>query len=71
MVPVKEEGSELRVGAPKLLFENHDLGALDLDPTAKRFLVAENPNFGAPQSVEVTVNWFAEVERKLREAKAP
>ncbi|HVT57985.1 MAG TPA: protein kinase [Thermoanaerobaculia bacterium] len=70
-VPVKEEGSELRVGTPGLLFENHELGGWDGDPTDTRFLAAENPNFGAPQSLDVTVNWFAEVRRKLQEAKTP
>ena len=69
--PVKEEANELRVGTPKLLFENHEIFGWDVDPTGTRFLTAEDPNFGERQNLEVTINWFAEVRRKVREAKTP
>jgi hypothetical protein len=35
----------------------------------KRFIAAENPNPGAQPRLDIVVNWFAEVRRKVQEAK--
>jgi serine/threonine-protein kinase len=70
-VPVAIKEGEVHPGAPKALFENHEILVFDADRAGQRFLAAENPNFGAETKLILVVNWFAEVKRKLREAKAP
>lgn len=69
--PVSMKGEELVVGAPKVLFDTHQIFFYDVTRDGKRFLVAEDPNPGAQPRLEVAVNWFAEVARRVREAKAP
>jgi Tol biopolymer transport system component len=69
--PVGAKGEEFFAGAPKVLFENHEIFTFDAGRDGKRFLVAENPSPGAQTRLDITVNWFAEVRRKVREAKAP
>lgn len=36
----------------------------------KRFFVAENPNPGMSSHLDLVVNWFSEVNRKVQEARA-
>jgi serine/threonine-protein kinase len=69
--PVAAKGDELVVGAPKVLFANHQITAYDVTRDGKRFLVAEDPNPGAPTRLDVVVHWDAEVRKKLAEAQAP
>ena len=51
--------------------QNHEIFAFDVAHDGKRFIVAEDPNPGAQTRLNMTINWFSEVKRKLREAKAP
>ncbi len=69
--PVSVKGEEPTIGAPHVLFDNHEIISFDVSRDGKRFLVAEDPNPGAQTSLDLTVHWFAEVRRKLREAKTP
>ncbi len=70
-VPVGSKGEDFVVGAPRALFETHQILAYDVARDGKRFLVAEDPNPAAQPALDVAVNWFAEVRRKVREARAP
>jgi serine/threonine-protein kinase len=70
-VPVASKGEDFVIGAAKVLFESHHIFYFDVTRDAKRFLVAEDPNPGAQSRLDLTINWFAEVRRKVREAKAP
>ena len=69
-VPV-EAGASFSYGAPKLLFDNPEVWTLDIAPDGQRFLGSKDPNFGAGSKISITTGWFSEIERKLREAKAP
>ena len=69
--PVGGTAEEFSSGTPRVLFENHEINSFDVSRDGRKFLVAEDPNPGAPPSLDLTVNWFAEVRRKVREAKAP
>ncbi len=69
--PVSSAKDEFAAGAPRTLFENHEIFAFDVAHDGKRFIVAEDPNPGAQTRLNMTINWFSEVKRKLREAKAP
>jgi len=69
--PVGAKGEDFIAGAPKVLFENHEIFDFAASRDGRRFLVAENPNPGAQPRLDIAVNWFAEVRRKVREAKAP
>jgi hypothetical protein len=70
-VDVQPQGEDLRVGTPHVLFENHEIYWYDVARDGKRFFVAENPNPGMSSHLDVVVNWFSEVTRKVQEAKAP
>jgi serine/threonine protein kinase/Tol biopolymer transport system component len=70
-VAVEPQGKDLRVGTPKVLFENHEIYWYDVSRDAKRFFVAENPNPGTSSHLDVVVNWFSEVKRKVQEARVP
>jgi serine/threonine-protein kinase len=69
-VPVGAKGEEFTVGDPKVLFENHEIFSFAATKDGKRFIAAENPNPGAQPRLDIVVNWFAEVRRKLQEARA-
>jgi len=69
--PREARGDELHVGAPKVLFENHEAFFFDVTRDGKRFLVAENPDVGASLHLDVVVNWYSDVQRRVQEAKAP
>jgi eukaryotic-like serine/threonine-protein kinase len=69
--PIRARGNELTVGEPKVLFENHRVLAFDAARDGRRFLIAEDPNPGAQTRLDVVVHWFAEVRRKLAEARTP
>jgi Protein kinase domain/WD40-like Beta Propeller Repeat len=71
VAPVRANGGELVVGEPEVLFENHRVLAFDAARDGKRFLVAEDPNPGAQTRLDVVVHWFAEVQRKIAEARTP
>ena len=71
VVPVGAKGEDFVIGAPKVLFENHHVFYFDAARDGKRFLVAEDPNPGAHSRLDLTVNWFAEVRRKVAQSKAP
>ncbi|MFI5026381.1 MAG: protein kinase [Solirubrobacterales bacterium] len=68
---IRARGNELTVGEPKVLFENHRVIAFDAARDGRRFLIAEDPNPGAQTRLDVVVHWFAEVQRKLAEARTP
>jgi serine/threonine-protein kinase len=68
---VEEQGEDLRFGTPKVLFENQEITTFDAARDGKRFFVVESPNPGASSRLDVVLNWFSEVRRKVREAKAP
>jgi serine/threonine-protein kinase len=68
-VPVGAKGEEFVVGDPKVLFENHEIFSFAAAKDGKRFIAAENPNPGAQPRLDIVVNWFAEVRRKVQEAK--
>ncbi|MFI5168373.1 MAG: protein kinase [Thermoanaerobaculales bacterium] len=70
-VSVESQGEDIQVGTPRVLFENHEIYAYDVTRDGKRFLVAENPSPGTSSHLDVVVNWFLEVTRKVQEAKAP
>ena len=70
-VPVELKGDDFRAGAPKVLFENHEVLGFDVSRDGRRFLVAENPNPGISSHLDVVTNWPSEVRRKVLEAKAP
>ena len=70
-VPVGAKGEDFVIGAPKVLFESHHIFYFDAARDGKRFLAAEDPDPGAQSRLDFTVNWFAEVRRKVGEAKAP
>ena len=61
----------LRPRRAGLLFENHEINSFDVSRHGQRFLVAEEPNPGAPPSLDLTVPWFVEVRCKLRGTKTP
>ncbi len=69
--PVRAQGDEIVVGEPKVLFENHRILVFDVARDGKRFLVVEDPNPGAQTRLDVVVNWFAEVQRKVEAARTP
>ncbi len=69
--PVSAQGDEIVVGEPKVLFENHRILVFDVARDGKRFLVVEDPNPGAQTRLDVVVNWFAEVQRRVEEARTP
>jgi serine/threonine-protein kinase len=69
--PVDAKGDELSSGAPRVLFDNHEVIAYDAARDGKRFLVAEDPNPGAQTKLDVVVHWLAEVRRKVEEARTP
>ena len=68
-VPVGVKGEEFVAGDPKVLFENHEIFSFAVAKDAKRFIAAENPNPGAQPRLDIVLNWFAEVRRKVQEAK--
>lgn len=68
-VPVRARGDEFVAGDPKSLFENHEIFTFAAAKNDKRFIAAENPNPGAQPRLDVVLNWFAEVGRKVQEAK--
>jgi serine/threonine-protein kinase len=68
--PVTATAGEISVGAPKLLFTNHEIFAFDVTPDGMRFIVLENPNIGAQAALDLVVNWFSEVRRKMKDAKS-
>ncbi len=68
-VPVRATGDEFVVGDPKVLFENHEVFTFAAAKDGKRFIAAENPNPGAQPRLDIVLNWFAEVRRKVQEAK--
>jgi hypothetical protein len=68
-VPVEAKGDEFVAGDPKVLFENHEVFSFDAAKDGKRFIAAENPNPGAQPRLDIVLNWFDEVRRKVREAK--
>ncbi len=70
-VPVRESGDGLAIGAPTVLFEGHRIVTYDASADGRRFLAVEDPDPGARTHLDVVVDWFAEVERKVAEARAP
>jgi hypothetical protein len=68
-VPVGAKGEEFVAGDPKVLFENHEIFSFAAANDGKRFIAAENPNPGAQPRLDIVLNWFAEVRRKVQEAK--
>ena len=68
-VPVSSKGDEFVAGDPKVLFENHEIFSFTAAKDGKRFIAAENPNPGAQPRLDIVLNWFAEVRRKVQEAK--
>jgi serine/threonine-protein kinase len=70
-VPVEPQGEDFRVGTPKVLFENHEIYYYDVTRDGKKFFVAENPNPGTSSHLDVVLNWFSEVQRKVQEARTP
>jgi serine/threonine-protein kinase len=68
-VPVSANGEDFVVGDPKVLFENHEIFSFAPAKDGKRFIAAENPNPGAAPRLDIVVNWFAEVRRKVQEGK--
>ena len=68
--PVSGKGDDFVAGQPRVLFDNHRVAVFDVARDGKRFLVAEDPNPGAHAQLDVVVNWFAEVRRKVEEAGA-
>jgi len=68
---VRVSGAEPVLGEPRVLFENHRLITFDAARDGQRFLVAEDPNPGAPPRLDVVVHWFDEVQRKVKEARTP
>jgi dipeptidyl aminopeptidase/acylaminoacyl peptidase len=68
-VPVGARGDEFVAGEARVLFENHEISAFDVTNDGRRFIAAENPNPGARANLDIVVNWFAEVRRKVEEAK--
>jgi serine/threonine-protein kinase len=68
---VRLNGNEIVAGQPRVLFENRRVWAFDAARDGKRFLIAEDPNPGARPGINVIVNWFAEVKRKIEEARTP
>lgn len=70
-VSVESKGDDIQVGTPRVLFENHEIFAYDVTRDGKRFFVAENPSPGTSSHLDVVLNWFSEVTRKVQEARAP
>ena len=68
---VDARGDEPVFGEPRVLFENRRVITFDAARDGRRFLVAEDPNPGALPRLDVVVHWFAEVERRVAEARAP
>jgi len=68
-VPVGAKGEEFVAGDPKVLFENHEIFSFAAAKDGRRFIAAENPNPGAQPRLDIVLNWFAEVRRKVQEAK--
>jgi len=67
--PVDAKGDDFVAGDPKVLFENHEIFSFAAANDAKRFIAAENPNPGAQPRLDIVLNWFADVRRKVEEAK--
>jgi len=70
-VSVESQGDDIQVGTPRVLFENHEIFAYDVTRDGKRFFVAENPSPGTSSHLDVVLNWFSEVTRKVQEARVP
>jgi serine/threonine-protein kinase len=68
-VPVGAKGDEFVAGDPKVLFENHEIFSFAATKDGKRFIASENPTPGAEPRLDIVLNWFAEVRRKVGEAK--
>lgn len=69
--PVHVNGNELVAGQPRVLFENRRVRAFDASRDGRRFLIAEDPNPGSRPEINITLNWFAEVKRRLLAARTP
>lgn len=70
-VSVETQGEEFHAGTPRALFESHEIYYYDVARDGRRFFVAENPNPGMSSHLDVVVNWFSEVKRKVQESKGP
>jgi eukaryotic-like serine/threonine-protein kinase len=68
-VPVGAKGEEFVAGDPKVLFENHEIFSFAATHDGKRFIAAENPSPGAEPRLDIVLNWFADVRRKVAEAQ--
>jgi len=59
-----------RAGRPRLLFEGPFLSSYNVDTDDKRFfMIKRDPVESGPPRVNVVLNWFAEVERRVPGAK--
>ncbi len=70
MVVDVETKPTFRAGKPRMLFEGHFLGSYDIAPDGTRFLmIKEDPAESGPAHVNVVLNWFEEVKRRVPGAK--
>jgi serine/threonine-protein kinase len=59
-----------RAGKPRMLFEGPYLGSYDVAPDGSRFLmIKEDPAESGPTHVNVVLNWFEEVKRRVPGAR--
>jgi Tol biopolymer transport system component len=61
-VEIRTDG-ELRVGAPRVLFEGRFLTSYDLAPDGQRFVMVRNEQGPTPRQLHVAVNWSADLPR--------
>jgi serine/threonine-protein kinase len=66
-----QAGESFSPGVPKVLFENHLISSMDINPKGDRFFAVENPRFGTETTLDVTTNWFSEIRRKTADASRP
>ena len=70
MVVDVEMKPTFRPGRPRTLFEGHFLRSYDVAPDGRRFLmIKEDPAELGPAHVNVVLNWFEEVKRRVPGAK--
>ena len=71
-VPIRDQ-SGFTFGTPRILFEGrYETGrrvpGYDISPDGQRFLMVKTPDESAPRQINVIVNWFEELRRRVAAA---
>jgi serine/threonine protein kinase len=63
VVDIRESGSRLEPGVPKLLFERSGVGIFDASGDGQRFLIPVLLEESSPEPITVVLNWTADLKR--------